>query len=85
MGIGLRGRHGKQALIGGDIMEVRSLIQSGHARSVSLPKLWLELVGRKGEIRGIGILENGEQLILKPYYGEEGAPSVSDTADEGEG
>jgi hypothetical protein len=72
MGIGMRGRHGKQVLIDGDIMELRSLINMGETKVVSLPKMWLELVARKGELKGVGILENGESLIIRPYYGEKG-------------
>ena len=71
MSIGMRGRHGKMALIEGEPMEVRSLIKIGKASmAFTLPKLWLEFVRREGELKGMGIRTNGNTLIMRPYYGE---------------
>lgn len=73
MSIGIRGRHGKQIVIDNDILELRQLVKVGaSSRAVSLPKLWLELMEREGELKGVGVLEDGDKLIIRPYYGEEG-------------
>lgn len=68
--IGQRGRHGALVLIDGDMMEVRSLVRTGQSRAITLPKLWLELVEQKGKLKGVGVVANGEMLIVRPYYGE---------------
>jgi len=67
-GIGVRGRHGKMDLIDGDMMEIRSLIKLGNGRAVVIPKLWLELVSRKGGLTGVGIAFNENQVTIRPYY-----------------
>ncbi len=71
--IGMRGRHGKQVFIEGEIMELRSLFNHGSSKAITLPKLWLLFVsGENKVIEGIGILQDGDKLILRPYYGENG-------------
>jgi hypothetical protein len=79
--VGIRGRTGKQALIDGDIMEVRDLIKIGNSEGVTLPKIWLQLLKAKAEkegreLQGLGVRTDGDMAILKPYYGEDNGSST---------
>ena len=78
-GIGLRGRRCKLAMVEGDLVEIRSLVAMGNSQGISLPKLWLELLRRKGDLCGIGIMTSGDTARLVPYYGENsGTPQEGD-------
>ena len=68
--IGIRGRRGKMDMIDGEIVEIRSLNKMGYTSTVTLPKAWIDMMSRKGELKGVGITFNEDAVIVRPYYGE---------------
>ena len=65
-----RGRHGKMDMVDGEFMEIRSISKVGGSAAIILPKLWIEMVSAKGELKGVGIDYNENTVTIKPYYGE---------------
>lgn len=71
-GIGVRGRRGKMDMIDGEIVEIRTINRMGYTSTVTLPKAWIDIVSRKGELKGVGVTFTEEAVIIRPYYGEAG-------------
>jgi hypothetical protein len=71
--IGQRGRIRKVGFVDGDLISLAKLGKIGHAKYITIPKQWLDIVDTTDNLEYLSISISAEAIILKPYRGETGA------------
>jgi antitoxin component of MazEF toxin-antitoxin module len=71
--IGQRGRIRKLGFVDGDLVSLAKIGKIGHAKYITIPKQWLDVVDVADDLEYLSISIDAESIVLKPYRGEIGA------------
>jgi hypothetical protein len=70
--IGQRGRIRKIGFMDGDLVSLAKIGKIGHAKYITIPKQWLDIVDTKCDLEYLSINLTTDAIVLKPYHGEIG-------------